>query len=102
LIDLTGSTVWQRDLEASGLSKTGPPVLSPDGATLYLRATSHGQVGIWAVPLVGGSPRLALPLDDPSLVVHTYPGTINVTRDRLYLTVGEYESDIWVMDLVRR
>jgi Tol biopolymer transport system component/DNA-binding SARP family transcriptional activator len=102
MVDRTGATVWQRDLAVWGLSKTGAPVLSPDGTTLYLGATSHGQIGIWALPLAGGTPRLAIPLDDPSLVVHSYPGTINVTRDRLYLTVGEYESDIWVMDLVRR
>jgi len=51
--------------------------------------------------MVGGEPRLIVTFEDPSLVVQSYPGTINVTRDRLYLTVGEFESDIWVMDLVR-
>lgn len=102
LVAPTGTVLWQRDLAASGLSKIGPPVLSPDGSTLYLRATRHGQAGLWALPWAGGPPQLALLLDDPVLVVHTYPGTINVTRDRLYLTVGEFESDIWVMELVRQ
>lgn len=29
----------------------------------------------------------------------TWRGALNVTRDRLYVTVSHSESDIWVMDL---
>jgi hypothetical protein len=34
--------------------------------------------------------------DDPAL---TSPGYVSVGRDRLYLTVSEYGSDIWVAKL---
>lgn len=101
LVAPTGALLWQRDLAAFGVSKPGPAVLSPDGNTLYLRATREGRTGIWTLPWAGGTPRLAIALDDPVFVVRSYPGTINVTRDRLYLTIGEYDSDIWVMDLVQ-
>lgn len=71
------------------------------GPTVYLGASRGNQSGIWAVPLSGREPRLIVTFEDPLLVLHSYPGTINVTGDRLYATVGEFESDIWVMDLVR-
>jgi hypothetical protein len=37
--------------------------------------------------------------DDPALRVLTYPGAMEIARDRLYVTVSQTESDIWVMDL---
>jgi len=37
--------------------------------------------------------------DDPSLQALTWRGALNVTRDRLCVTVSQSESDIWVMDL---
>ncbi len=49
-----------------------------------------------AIPLYGGAPRLIVAFDDPALVA---PGMIRVGRDRLYLTVSQYESDIWVTHL---
>lgn len=102
LVSLSGAVLWRRDLAASGLSRLGPPALSPDGKTLYLRAARGSEAGIWALPLTGRAPRLVVTFEDPALLVQSYPGTINVTRDRLYVTVGEFESDVWVMDLVRR
>jgi Tol biopolymer transport system component/DNA-binding SARP family transcriptional activator len=102
LISRSGRVRWRRDLAASGLSLPGPPAISPDGATLYLRAARGTEAGIWAWPVSGGPARLVVSFDERSPTVLAYPGTINVTRDGLYLTVGEYESDIWVMDLVRR
>jgi serine/threonine-protein kinase len=102
LVSMSGAVLWQRDYAASGLTELGPPALSPDSTTLYLGATRGGERGIWALPLAGGEPRLVVTFAHSPLLVHSFPGTINVTRDRLYLTVGEFESDIWVMDLVRQ
>jgi Tol biopolymer transport system component len=102
LVSPSGTVLRRRDLAASGLREVGPPAMSPDGTTLYLRAARGGQAGIWAWPMSGGEPRMIVSFEDPSMTVLSYPGTINVTRDRLYLTVGEYESDVWVMDLMRR
>jgi hypothetical protein len=53
-------------------------------------------VGVWAVPLYGGTPRLIVAFDDPALDA---PGHVSVGPDRLYLTVSVYESDIWVARL---
>ena len=99
LVAPTGAILWSRDFAASGFTGIGPPALSPDGRTLYMRGTNGGQTGLWSVPLAGGRARLRVLLDDPRYVVQTYPGTINVTQDALYLTVGEFESDIWVLTL---
>lgn len=35
-------------------------------------------------------------LDNPAL---EFPGQFGVARDRLYFTVSQYESDIWVAKL---
>ena len=42
-------------------------------------------------------PRLIVEFDSPSLIL--YPG-ISVSSDSIYISVGTYQSDIWVMDLV--
>lgn len=99
LVALSGAVLWRRDLARTGLTGLGAPVFSDDGTTMYLRGKRGGHGGLWALPTSGGDPRLVVPFDDPSLTVMTYPGTINVSHGRLYLTVGEFESDIWVMDL---
>jgi Tol biopolymer transport system component len=73
---------------------------SQDGKTIYTAAAHEdGRRGIWAIPVVGGPARLAIAFDDPALAVSSYPGVFSVGRDRLYLTVSEYESDIWVAKL---
>jgi len=51
--------------------------------------------------VAGGPPRLVILWDDPNL---TIPGTLqppapSLGPDRLYLTVSQYESDIWVMNV---
>jgi hypothetical protein len=48
------------------------------------------------MPLYGGAPRLIVAFDDPALVADF---GLSVGRDRLYLTVSQYESDIWVANL---
>jgi dipeptidyl aminopeptidase/acylaminoacyl peptidase len=101
LIARSGAVLWRRDLASLHLGRLRPVAASVDGPTVYLGASRGNQSGIWAVPLSGSEPRLIVTFEDPLLVVHSYPGTINVTGDRLYATVGEFESDIWVMDLVR-
>ncbi len=51
---------------------------------------------MWSVPVSGGEATLLVEFDDPSLTL--YP-ELTVGADRFYLSVAEYESDIWVMDL---
>jgi Tol biopolymer transport system component/DNA-binding SARP family transcriptional activator len=101
LVSTTGAVVWHRDLSGDGLRTPGPGAFSEDGRTLYLRAVGSRGLGIWAWPYPGGRPRLVLPLGDPELPAVVYPGNVNVSRGRLFLTISRLESDIWVMDLIR-
>jgi len=71
--------------------------LARDGGAMYAAATNDdGREGIWEIPLAGGPARLVVGFNDPSLV---FAGTFSVGPDRLYLTVSQYESDIWVAKL---
>jgi hypothetical protein len=77
---------------------------SQDGRTLYFWGQKRGgptrllggTAGIWAVALAGGPPRLVVAFDDPAILGTTW---LSVGPDALYLTVSEYESDIWVANL---
>ena len=56
-----------------------------------------GRKGVWAIPAAGGGdPRLVIAAADPALVNY---GLLSVGQDRLYLTIAQYESDIWVAHL---
>ena len=97
-----GHVTWRRELTAStGL--TVPPHFAPvlhysrGGRTIYAVAVHRdGRKGIWAIPVAGGAPHLVVAFDDPGLVSSFFFG---VGPDRLYLTVTQYESDIWVAKL---
>jgi serine/threonine-protein kinase len=99
LVSPSGTVLWRRDLAAAGLTGVGLLTFSEDGSTIYLGATRAGRDGIWALPRAGGEPRPVVLFDDPRLTA--LGGAISVRRERLYLTVAQYESDIWVMDLKR-
>jgi hypothetical protein len=105
LVSRQGRVMWRRDLAATtGLSllfqQEAWPYLrySRDGGTIYAAALHRdGRQGVWAIPaLGGGAPRLVVAYDDPALIA---PGMLSLGPDRLYLTVSQYESDIWVMKL---
>ncbi len=51
---------------------------------------------MWLVPVTGGEATQLVAFDDPSLSVFN---TLTVGPDHFYLTISEYESDIYVMDL---
>jgi hypothetical protein len=72
---------------------------SADGRTLYSRGLhKDGTEGIWAIPAFGrGEPRQIVKFDDPP----RYVVYISVGPDRLYLTVQDDESDIWVANVKR-
>jgi Tol biopolymer transport system component len=101
LISVAGQVVWSRDLNASSQLRiwTGAVTNYPrDGRTVYVGATHQdGRSGIWAITDAGrGAVRLVVAFDDPTVVPMSY---ISIGPDRLYLTVSEPESDIWVAKL---
>jgi hypothetical protein len=79
----------------------GMPVYAPDGRSLYMEKADGNRSGIWSWPLAGGEPRLVVSYDDPSLRAIAFRGMLNATPGRLYVTVNQSESDIWVIDLKR-
>jgi hypothetical protein len=85
----------------SGLADFAWPRYARDGRTIYVSGVHRdGRSGVWAIPAMGGQARLVVVEDDPvlSLSVSTAP-PVSVGPDRIYLTVAQYESDIWVASL---
>ena len=73
------------------------PTFSLDGSRIYFRGVQEdGSQGIWWIPPEGGSPTKIVAFDDPAVNVF---GGFTVGPERFFLTLAEYESDIWVMDL---
>ena len=75
------------------------PTWSPDGAFIRFQGVAaDGNTGVYEVPAEGGPIRLLVRFDDPTkvsgpLFQSAGPG------DMLYLTLREYESDIYVADV---
>jgi len=92
-----GEVLSHFDPSTAGLQRfTGRHRLSPDGSRVYIRAIHEdGSEGIWWIPITGGKATKVVALDDPSLST----GAVTVGPEHLYLTIAEFESDIWVMDL---
>jgi Tol biopolymer transport system component len=80
----------------NGLRPGSPSRFSRDGTTIYTYAIDQaGRRGVWEVPVEGSPARLVVAFDDPALVGAGFA----VSRDQLYLAVGEHQSDIWVARL---
>lgn len=69
---------------------------APDGRTLYMKTfDGYGQAAIWALSVDGGAPRLLVRFDEP----HRPTRRPEFATDgrRLYFTLSQSESDVWVM-----
>jgi Tol biopolymer transport system component len=71
------------------------PHFSHDGSEVYFLLYGPAP-GVWSFPVTGGEATQLVAFDDPSLSVFNM---LTVGPDRFYLTISEYESDIYVMDL---
>jgi serine/threonine-protein kinase len=77
--------------------RTLQPEFSLDGSLVYyIRRDPEGNEAVWSLPVTGGSPSKVIAFDDPSVEVQE---AFTVGSNEIYLTVAEYESDIWVVDL---
>jgi serine/threonine-protein kinase len=99
LVSREGAELWRYDPSTAGLTIPSiHQVFSRDGSTIYA-AGSHenGTEGVWAIPVQGGGPSLVIAYDDPEIDPKRW---LVVGRDdRLYLTVGQTDVDIWVADV---
>ena len=74
---------------------------SEDGkSAFYLAGDSTGVRSVNAVPATGGTPRVVVRFDDPSRPWHRYG--LGVHGGRMYFTLGDLQSDIWVTQVERR
>ena len=73
---------------------------SDDGRTIYFKSHSvNGGVAIWSVPPSGGVPRRVVELGDGLLRSDRFG--FRISRNRLYYTLVDRQSNIWVMDVNR-
>jgi TolB protein len=93
IVSKTGEMVTRFDPQMNFAA----PRFSPDGSEVYfLVQRGRPAVGVSSFPVTGGDATQLVAFDDPSLSV--YPA-LTVGADHFYLTISEYESDIYVMDL---
>ncbi len=75
-------------------------VFSPDGATIFTkRHDLDGQASFWAIPVSGGPPRMLVRLTDPN-----HPSNreeFATDGKRLFYSVEERQSNVWVADVIR-
>ncbi|NJD19357.1 MAG: hypothetical protein FIA95_08775, partial [Gemmatimonadetes bacterium] len=100
-LSLGGEVLWSRDVPAtSALRLWGrgvPAAVSPDRQTIYSTGTHEdGTAGLWAIGDRGrGEPRLVVTYDRQELQAFW----LAAGSDRVYLTVGTTESDVWVANI---
>jgi serine/threonine-protein kinase len=89
------------DGEAAGLNlQGGIPDWSRDSRFVYVwGADSSATASLYEIPAAGGSPREVVRFDDAMKDVWPIP---SVGDHKVYLSVAEHESDIYVMDLEMR
>jgi len=76
------------------------PQWSADGRTVFYVSEDSGRaVAIVGVPVDGGPARVVVRFDDPTRPWHRYG--FRVRASRIFLTLGDRESDIWVADIER-
>ena len=71
---------------------------SADSRTLYFKSHDpRGNASIWEIPITGGTPKLLLRVDDPARP--SYRPEWVVGAGRMYFTIQDRQSDVWVMDV---
>ena len=95
-VSRSGEVLQRYDPQEFGLGFTRP-TFSADGSRVYFFGYEGGaRRGVWWIPTSGGEPTKIVALEDPSIIVQR---TLTVGPEHFYFVFGEYESDIWVMDL---
>jgi dipeptidyl aminopeptidase/acylaminoacyl peptidase len=71
------------------------------GRELYFKShDASGRASFWSIPASGGRPRLLVRFDDPAWSSNRFDFASDGRR--LYFTVEDRQSDVWVAEVVRR
>ena len=89
-----------RSVDRSAPATSDDAVWSPDGATIYYKVLRADTTSFWSVPTAGGTLRLLAQLTDP-VRISARP-EFAVDPSRLYFTLTDRQSDLWVVDLKKR
>jgi TolB protein len=73
------------------------PQWSADGRTVFHVSEDSGRVVAVGVPVDGGPAREVVRFDDPNRPWHRYG--FRIRAGRIFLTLGNRESDVWVADI---
>jgi Tol biopolymer transport system component len=78
----------------------GGTTVSHDGRTIYFKShDAEGRASLWSVPISGGRPRLVVRFD---LSRPSNRPDFAVSAERLFFTIEDRQSDIWVAEVTRR
>ena len=70
---------------------------SPDGKTIFFKSRKADTASFWSVPAAGGTPHVLARLTDPYRL--SLRGDFSADRTRLYFTLDDRQSDLWVVEL---
>jgi Tol biopolymer transport system component len=98
LLSADGGLIDVLDAQVGRVTSYWNSAFSSDGSLIYfIGREADGSEGFWSLPVTGGQPRKVIAFDDPLVDVED---SFTLGRDEVYFVVSEYESDIWVVDLV--
>ena len=77
------------------------PSWSADGKSIYFKShDAAGKASIRAIPAAGGAPQLLVRFDDPNHP--SYRPEVTVGGGRIFFAMEDRQSDVYVMDVVKR
>ena len=87
--------------DSAGRANPVFPAWSLDSMRIYYKAfDAESRSSFWSIPVTGGVPRLLVVFDDPSRI--SIRPEFATDGERLYFTLTQNESDIWITELLRK
>ena len=86
------------DASVTGSPRAEQSEWSADGRTIYFNSHDERSNGsFWSIPASGGTPTQLVRVDDPARP--SYRPEWALRNNRLYFTIDQRESDVWVIEI---